>query len=148
MSPSATTPRLSLPLMMAAQAQKDVTFNEALVMIDALVAARGMAIADTPPAAPSLGGVWIVGAAPTGGWAGQAHALAVWTAGGWRFCPVGAGFTLRLDADGALWRRTAAGWAAPSVLVDATGGATVDAEARAQLASMRAIMVDAGLVAG
>src|SRR3546814_2537312 len=40
---------------------------------------------DEPPAAPAIGDCWIIGAAPVGAWAGQAHAIAGWTAGGWRF---------------------------------------------------------------
>ena len=60
-----TTPHLGLPLMAAAQAQKHVTHNEALALLDALVQC---AVLDkdlaTPPASPAEGARYIVGALP------------------------------------------------------------------------------------
>jgi hypothetical protein len=38
----------------------------------------------TPPSSPDLGACYIVGASPTGAWAGKAQCLAGYTAGGWR----------------------------------------------------------------
>lgn len=81
-----TTARLGLPLIEAAQAQKHVTHNEALALIDRLlqaaVADRDLAV---PPAAPVDGRSWIVAAAPTGAWAGQAGKVATWSGGAWVF---------------------------------------------------------------
>lgn len=61
-----------LPYILAAQAQKHVTHNEALRTLDALVQ---LAVVDrdldTPPAAPDEGARYIVGASPTGEWAGH-----------------------------------------------------------------------------
>jgi hypothetical protein len=80
------TPNLSLPYILAAQAQKHVTHNEALRALDALVQA---AIVDrdltTPPAGPSEGARYIVAATPTGAWAGQAGKIAAWQDGAWVF---------------------------------------------------------------
>jgi Protein of unknown function (DUF2793) len=81
------TDRLSLPLLVAGQAQKEVTHNEALTLIDFLAQPVVVAVAPVSvPAAPTLGQSWIVGAAPTGAWAGKAAHIASWTSGGWRFC--------------------------------------------------------------
>ena len=64
------TPNLSLPYIMAARAQKHVTHNEAVRILDALVQ---LAVADrdlaTPPAAPADGARYIVAASPSGAWA-------------------------------------------------------------------------------
>src|SRR3546814_15958049 len=80
------TPRFSLPLLAVAQAQKEVTHNEALTLLDALVhAAIEAGPLATPPANPALGQCWIVDAAATGVWSGAENAIAIWTAGGWRF---------------------------------------------------------------
>src|SRR3546814_3824403 len=65
------TPRFSLPLLAVAQAQKEVTHNEALTLLDALVhAAIEAGPLATPPANPALGQCWIVDAAATGVWSG------------------------------------------------------------------------------
>ena len=44
-----------------------------------------LAIADTPPASPTLDQVYIVGATPTGAWAGQSNNLARWDGAAWVF---------------------------------------------------------------
>src|SRR3546814_5826049 len=72
------TPRFSLPLLAVAQAQKEVTHNEALTLLDALVhAAIEAGPLATPPANPALGQCWIVDAAATGVWSGAENAIAI-----------------------------------------------------------------------
>lgn len=80
------TPVLGLPYLLPNQAQKHVTVNESLGVIDALLMAsvEGIDI-DTPPAAPEAGKIWIVGDAPNGVFEGRALALAVWQDGRWVF---------------------------------------------------------------
>ena len=106
---SELSPRLSLPFLMPAQAQKHVTHNEALEQLDMLVQLTVVGFeATTPPANPVDGQVWALGAAPLGAWAGQGGRLAVWRAGGWVFVTPAAGWraalgtTLRLF-DGSAW---------------------------------------------
>lgn len=83
---SDTTPTLSLPYLMPAQAQKHVTHNEALLLLDALVQLRVQAFdAQTPPLEPAVGASYALGASPTGAWAGQASYLAIWQGEGWLF---------------------------------------------------------------
>ena len=55
------TPRMALPLIEAAQAQKHVTHNEALVVLDALahLFLLDRDLAD-PPASPAEGDAWLV----------------------------------------------------------------------------------------
>ena len=81
-----TSARLSLPYLMAAQAQKHVTHNQALERPDALVqtVVQGMN-ATTPPLTPAEGEVWALGPGPVNAWAGQDNDLAVWSNGGWYF---------------------------------------------------------------
>lgn len=74
------TPRLAWPLLIVAQAQKEVTHNEALTLLDALVHATVEAgPLAAPPPEPADGQCWIVGTAPTGDWTGKADAIAIWT---------------------------------------------------------------------
>lgn len=80
------TPRLGLPLLAVAQAQKEATHNEALVVLDALVhAAVEAGPIAAPPLDPAEGQCWIVDPMPVGEWAGREGLIALWTAGGWRF---------------------------------------------------------------
>lgn len=106
------TPNLALPLLAAAQAQKHVTHNEALAMLDALtqisVAARGV---DAAPAEPPDGWRGLVGDLPDGAFAGRAGQLAWRDAGVWRFLEPRAGWIAYVEDeaailvhDGDVWR--------------------------------------------
>lgn len=83
---SQTTARLGLPLIVPAQAQKHVTHNEALSLVDLLVQAVIEATgAIAPPGVPAEGAAYALGSNPSGAWAGQADTLARWQDGGWWF---------------------------------------------------------------
>ncbi|MGL4440928.1 MAG: DUF2793 domain-containing protein [Bosea sp. (in: a-proteobacteria)] len=109
---SDTTLRHRLPLLAAAQAQKHVTHNEALSIIDTLLnlrlKSRGF---NVPPASPVTGECHIVGSVPTAAWTGQAAMLAVWSENAWLFHQPQAGWLAsttnpqKLEIfDGAIWR--------------------------------------------
>jgi Protein of unknown function (DUF2793) len=78
------TPRLSLPVIEAAQAQKHVTHNEALVLLDALVqlAVESRALS-APPGSPADGACYIPATAASGDWSGWDGQLALYSGGGW-----------------------------------------------------------------
>ncbi|WP_412555850.1 DUF2793 domain-containing protein [Shimia sp. MIT1388] len=79
---------------MPSQAQKHVTHNEALQKLDVLVQTVVEAFdATDPPAAPTDGATWALGAAPTGDWSHNAHNLATWTNGAWLFTALQQSFT-------------------------------------------------------
>lgn len=81
-----TTPRLALPLLVPGQAQKEMSHNEALALLDLVSGAAAMTLgAELPPETPEPGQCWVLGAAPQAEWAGHPLALAGWTDGGWRF---------------------------------------------------------------
>ncbi|MBO9453334.1 DUF2793 domain-containing protein [Tropicibacter sp. R16_0] len=80
------SPRLDLPYIQPAQAQKHVTHNEALQRLDILTQLVVLEVdAQTPPAAPETGETHALGSAPTGAWAGQAGRLAYWNGSAWIF---------------------------------------------------------------
>jgi hypothetical protein len=98
-----TSPNLGLPFLMPAQAQKHVTHNEALELLDLLAQLVVQTFATTtPPAAPAEGQVWALGAAPNGVWTGQAHHLALWRNGGWVFVAPRRGWLATGLADGSV----------------------------------------------
>lgn len=80
------TTNLGLPFIEGPEAEYYVTHNEALRILDVLVQ---LAVLDrdlsAPPGSPSEGQRWIVGASPTGAWAGHANHIAAWQDGGWQF---------------------------------------------------------------
>jgi hypothetical protein len=81
---SDTTTHLGLPYLMAAQAQKHVTHNEALRLLDAMVQ---LAVLDrtrtAPPASPVDGDRHLVPSGATGLWAGWDLNVALWIDGAW-----------------------------------------------------------------
>jgi hypothetical protein len=83
---TSTTPRSGMPLLAAAQAQKHVTHNEALLQLDALGCARILdRDLNAPPGSPSDGDTYLIHATATGDWTGQDGRIAYALDGGWRF---------------------------------------------------------------
>ena len=107
--------RLDLPFLQAAQAQKHVTHNEALLRLDLLVqlVVEGFD-ALTPPSLPVEGQVWALGLAPTGDWAGQGGKLAAHVEGGWLFLSPGEGW-LATSRAGEIRRWSGSAWVAPLI---------------------------------
>lgn len=142
-----TTPRFALPLLVTGQAQKEVTHNEALTLIDVLVQAAVVAgpLAD-PPATPAPGQCWLIGASPTGAWAGQAMKVALWTVGGWRFATAREGMRLVRTSDGAVLRFEGGVWVPPSSLAAPAGGVVIDVEARVAIATLISLLDAHGLL--
>ncbi len=72
-----TTQHLQITLLQTAQSQKEVTVNEALVRMDALLNTAAESRSQvTPPASPQEGDTYIVPPGATGAWAGKDHAVA------------------------------------------------------------------------
>ena len=84
------TPRLALPVIEAAQAQKHVTHNDALVLLDCLTQlAVESRVLTAPPASPADGACYIPAAGASGAWSGFDNQLALYSGGGWlRLAPV------------------------------------------------------------
>jgi hypothetical protein len=97
------TALLNLPLLEAAQAQKHVTHNEALLRLDGLVhlsvISRALA---APPATIADGARYLVPAAPSGGFAGQAGKLALAAGGAFLFLTPRAGWRLWVEDEAKL----------------------------------------------
>lgn len=137
MTEMSTTPRFALPLLAVAQAQKEVTHNEALTLLDALIhAVVEAAPVAAPPIAPTEGQCWIVGTAPAGAWVGQENAIALWTANGWRFAAAVNGMKVTKLADGTQLRFDGVTWTEPGLVGAPVGGSTIDSEARSAIATL------------
>lgn len=117
----AQTPHMALELLEQSQAQKEVTVNEALFKLDAILNSgaidRGL---DTPPSGPDEGDVYIVGAGPTGLWAGKAQHVAYFHQI-WRFIEPNAGLLLWVTDEAAHYVYNGSGWI-PAVTGGSGGG--------------------------
>lgn len=114
---SDTTTNLLLPYILAAQAQKHVTHNEALRLLDGLVQ---LSVLDrnltAPPGSPADGDRFIVASGGTGDWAGWDLNVALWTDGAWLRLPPRTGWRAWVEDEGLMLVYDGAGWigAAPS----------------------------------
>lgn len=94
---------LQLPYIIAAQAQKHVTHNEALRMLDALVQLSVKTDSlDEPPAAPEEGARYIVGDAASGDWTGKAGMIAAFQDAAWAYLASVEGWVVWLEDGGHL----------------------------------------------
>src|ERR1043165_7026349 len=97
------TPNLGLPFIEGSQAQKHVTHNEALRILDAVIQ---IAVLDTshtsPPVSPVEGERHVVASGATGAWAGHVNAIATWQDGAWAYLAPQRGWGVRAGAGGGM----------------------------------------------
>lgn len=106
------TTHLGLPFLAADQAQKHVTVNEALLLVDTLVFLALLSRSlNAPPASPAAGARYLVAASPSGAWAGHAGEIALFQDGGWTFLVPRSGWRavvldegIEILFDGTRWR--------------------------------------------
>jgi hypothetical protein len=128
------TPNLNFPYIMAAQAQKHVTHNEAIRALDAIVQ---LAVLDrdltAPPVSPVEGDRYIVASGATGAWASHDRDIAAYQDGAWMLYAPGEGWLAWVADEDTLVAWDGAGWIAagagslnpaPLVGVNATADAT------------------------
>lgn len=112
---STISSNLFLPYIQQAQAQKHVTHNEGLRILDTLTQ---LAVLDsgltTPPTTVNAGERFIVGSPAAGDWAGKENTVAVWDENAWRYFPPQTGWTAwdqasgqQMAWDGSAWVATA-----------------------------------------
>lgn len=161
------TERLQLPMIMPGQAQKEFFHNEALQLLDAVVAgAVEEPPRDDPPQSPSSGQCYLVGSSPIGDWSPHAGKLAVFSEAGWRFVAPVAGMSLLVKTSETLATYGSAGWEVGTIrasrlfidgvqvigprstaIADPAGGSTIDAEARLSLQQILSALRQHGLIA-
>lgn len=105
------TTNLGLPFLEAGQAQKHVTHNEALRILDAAIHLSAAAISSSPPGSPAEGERHIVAPAATGGFSTHDNAVATFQDGAWQFLAPRTGWRAWVEAeeilfvfDGEVWR--------------------------------------------
>lgn len=142
--------RHQLPLLATGQAQKEVTHNEALIRIDALLHPVVEAELATPPtitAGTQEGKCWLIANAASGEWLGHGGKIAYWTGGSWRLLTSVDGMFLRNKMLGIDLFRTPSGWIAPTAIANPAGGGVIDAEARTALNTLLTQLRLTGVIA-
>lgn len=131
------TPRLNLALLHAAQAQKEITHNEALAKLDILLAPCVLGIvADPSGLNPVDGNCWIVGVSATGDWLERDNQIAGWTSNGWIFAsPVTGQRAFGMDQN-ADYFFDGVHWIVGSSVALPSGGSVIDVEARQAIADL------------
>jgi len=108
---SDATTHLLLPYILAAQAQKHVTHNEALRILDGLVQ---LSVLDrdltAPPGSPTDGERYIVGSGASGDWMGWDLNVALWMDGAWLRLPPRTGWRAWIEDENVLLVYDGSSW--------------------------------------
>lgn len=160
------TPRLGAPYIITSQSQKEVTHNMALNILDSYTqTAAETSTLSIPPASPIEGGLWLVSSGGAGSWAGHDNELAQFIGGAWQFYLPFEGMVIWLKDENLVTRYFSGQWqkgrvtassldisglqvigAQQAAIGNATGGVTIDAEARTTLNSLLAACRTHGLI--
>jgi len=94
-----TSSNLKLPFILPSQAQKHVTHNEALQILDALVQLIPISSSRSEgPASAQEADIYIIANSATGVWSGHDHEIAVYRAKSWQFYPPRVGWRAYIPA--------------------------------------------------
>lgn len=143
-----TTPHFPLPYLFPSQAGKEITHNEALLIIDLLLHRRVVAVGTNPAnlSTPQKGQAWIIASGATGDWAGRDGQIALFGAGGWRFIPPPEGMMLWDESVGHWMRRGTTAWLYPPAAPTISSNANQDQGARDALSAIIAALSQWGFL--
>lgn len=140
-----TTARLRLPYIAPQQAQKQVTYNEAMAALDRLVQPVVRSRTTTvPPGSPAEGDTYIVAPAATGAWSGKDGSVAAWLGGAWSFTTPAEGWLAYVLDSAELAVMQASAWTS-FVTNGGTSLAKLGVNAVADLTSRLAVGADASV---
>jgi hypothetical protein len=116
------TTHLGLPFIEDSQAQKHVTHNEALRILDAVIQIVVEDVArTTPPSSPAEGQRHVIASGASGTWIGHAGAIATWQDGAWVYLAPKTGWCLWSIADASIFIFDGSGWQALAPLANDVG---------------------------
>lgn len=131
------TPNLKLPYILPSQAQKHITHNEGLRLLDAVVhlSVRSRSLTGVPET-PVAGDRYIVTAPAAGAWLGREDAIACFVDDGWLFATPAAGWLAYIEDevgfavfDGTVWGEFSFATLGIGATADATNRFAVASEA-------------------
>lgn len=144
-----TTANLALPFILPSQAQKHVTHNEALVILDRLVQLIIEYEGAVPPGLPQEGQRFSVIGTPSGAWSGRAGTIAIFEDGNWLFATPRPGYLAWFKDAGAIKVFSGSAWERPALPTTLTPqmlgiGATPDLTNRLAVTSPATLLNNAG----
>jgi len=142
---SSSAPRFALPLLFVGQSQKELTFNEAILLVDFLLQPVIESTTTAVPSAPTPGQCWIISAGATGIFAGKADQVAAWAEGGWRYIAPREGMRVYDRARTGHRIYQGGAWRTPTMPSAPEGGTTIDAQARSAIVAITDALRDAGI---
>lgn len=147
--PQIQTARYQLPFLAVGQAQKEITHNEALVLLDALISATiisELSSAPTNLVETDAGKCWLIGSDAVGIWLGKMGQIACWIGGSWRYILPSEGMRIwRANSDSQAIRRGTL-WQESTAISAPTGGSVVDVEARVVVAAILDLLRQSGIL--
>lgn len=126
--PSTTSSHL-LPLLFPGQAQKELSLNHSITVIDSLLSGGVIAVQSSPPASPIDGAMYLIDESANGDWQGKDNQIAIAISTGWHFIEPYVGMNVFNLALGATLHFDGI-WQIAQVPNAPSGGATTDQEAR------------------
>ncbi len=149
MTMSDRTTNLEMPFIMPSQAQKHVTHNEALLLLDAIIQLAIVEERGSPPGNPEPGDRFLIAAGASGPWAGRTGRIAIRQDGSWAYVTPKAGWRAWFKASGKLKIFDGAAWedlSLPDQASVSTLGvsATADATNRIAVSSPASLFNHAG----
>jgi len=143
------TPNLAIPYILAAQAQKHVTHNEAIRALDCLVqlAVASRAVG-APPSSPAEGIRYIVASGASGDWTGHEGDVAAYQDGAWAFYAPHDGWLAWVVSESALLVHDAGEWAPLSTESGGEGGGGGGGSLEAPVANASLANMSSGTLKG
>ena len=144
------SPHLLLPYILAAQAQKHITHNEAMRLLDGVVQLGVLSrVLTAPPVSPASGDRYIVGSGATGLWAGWDLNVAFYVDGAWVRLIPRVGWIAYSVADTAFYSWSGSAWIGmPQANMTAQmlgiGGAVADSTNRLSINTPAVLLNNAG----
>jgi len=118
---SQNSPILALPYLQPAQAQKHVTHNEALRILDAVTQLSVLdAPQAAPPSEPAEGARYVVAPGASGAWLGHENAISVYVDNTWQFFAPQTGWRADVTSTGETFRFDGSTWALHSDVANLT----------------------------
>ena len=132
------TARHRMPYLAVAQANKEVTHNEALARIDALLhpVIKGTLGSPPPLATTDAGQAWLIAPGGSGEWQGRDGQIAYSVGGSWRYIEPTEALRVKNVAAGADMIRIGNQWIAAPSVANPQSGTVIDVEARTAIAAL------------
>lgn len=143
--------RYEMPLLHVGQANKEISHNEALTIIDGLIQPCVEGVLEAEPSnlsSQDRGRCWLVAPSASGGWAGQDNKIAYWTGEAWRFLTILESGKIFSKDIGAALVRGPDGWNSPTPITLPTGGTVIDEESRTAILAILSALEFRGIIPG